>query len=46
MLHAIQLVTGVMLRVIRELPQATQGVSEEFDWLDGHEYIRIDINGK
>ncbi|HEY0861044.1 MAG TPA: hypothetical protein VGE19_09065, partial [Pseudoxanthomonas sp.] len=26
--------------------EAIQGISQELDWLDGHDYIRIDINGK
>lgn len=42
-LHAVQLVAGLPLRVIRELPQSTQGVTEEPAWLTSIDYIRIDI---
>lgn len=35
MLHTIQLVPSIPLRVIREFPQAMQGISKELDRLTG-----------
>lgn len=45
-LHAVQLLAGIPFRVIRELPDPFQGVAEELDRLERHEYIRVDINSK